>query len=500
MNRDTSIETLKGRDEPFDILVIGGGSTGAGVALDAALRGYSVALIERGDFAGGTSSKSTKLIHGGLRYLKQGNISLVRESLRERERLLRNAPSLVTPLGFVIPCYERWTSFQYAVGLKLYDALSGSKTLAKARGLSAEEVARVLPRVRETGLRSGRLYFDAQFDDAGLVLALVSASVDAGAVASNYVGATGLLKDSNGRVMGVQAKDEETGEAFEIRAKAVVNAAGPWADSVRRMDDESSPEMIVPSQGTHLVFDREVMGSDHALMIPKTKDGRILFAIPFQGSLIVGTTDTKLPSMPDEPVAQNSEISFILETLNPYLREPVSREDVRAVFTGVRPLVRSGESQDTSKIARNHVVRVSKGSSLVTVTGGKWTTYRQIAEDAVDRAAGVAGLESRPCETADHSLEPHVPPDVERSADERIDRRINLSEADVQRMVDHEMALHVEDVLARRRRALILDARACADVAPTVAGLIANRRGLDVEWADRETERFQAAVGHALPA
>ena len=305
----------------------------------------------------------------------------------------------MTPLGFVIPCYERWTSLQYAVGLKLYDALAGSRTLAKSRGLSSAEVARVFPRVRETGLRSGRLYFDAQFDDARLVLALVASASDNGATVANYVGATGLLKDEGGSAVGALVKDEESGESFEIRAKVVVNAAGPWADDVRHMDDESSPEMIVPSQGAHLVFDREVMGSDHALMIPKTEDGRILFAIPFQGSLIVGTTDTKLPGVPEEPVAKEAEIAFILETLNGYLREPVSREDVRAVFAGVRPLVRSGESKDTSKIARNHVVRVSPTSvsSRSQAGSGRPTVRsRRTRSTGRRRSAGSRGAPARP--------------------------------------------------------------------------------------------------------
>ena len=288
MNRDRSINEFTDRDEPFDILIIGGGSTGLGIALDASLRGHDVALIERGDFASGTSSKSTKLIHGGLRYLKQGNIPLVRESLRERELLLRNASSIVTPLGFVLPCYDLWTSASYALGLGAYDFLAGSKTLAKSRPLNAARVLEVLPGLREEGLRGGRLYFDAQFDDARLALTVAVAASSNGATLANYVRATGLTKDASGKVTGATATDGVSGRELHIRARCVVNASGPWADAVRALDTPDSAPMIVPSQGAHLVFDRADFGFEHALMIPKTPDGRILFAMPFGPSLIVG--------------------------------------------------------------------------------------------------------------------------------------------------------------------------------------------------------------------
>ncbi|MEQ9617468.1 MAG: glycerol-3-phosphate dehydrogenase/oxidase [Phycisphaerales bacterium] len=499
MNRETNIQAMRSRPGPFDILVIGGGSIGLGVALDASLRGYDVALVERGDFASGTSSKSTKLIHGGLRYLKQGNISLVKESLRERERLLTNAPSLVSPLGFVIPSANAWTRAYYRLGLAAYDLLAGSKTLANSSGLSASGVERLLPYAKAEFFKGGNLYFDARFDDARLCLTLATGASRHGAVLANYAAATGLVKDGDGRVRGAAVRDEETGETFDIRATVVLNACGPWSDAVRRLDESGADAMIVPSQGAHLVFDRAALPGEHAMMIPKTDDGRILFAIPFGQSVIVGTTDTALDRVPDEPVAMSSEVEFILRTLNRHVRDPLERSDIRSVFAGIRPLVRSGPATRTSKIARNHVVRVSPGSSLVTVTGGKWTTYRQIAQDAVDACERVGGFEPSRCETSTHSLEPYVPPVFDRPSGERVHDAVDLSDADIARMVEHEMCRTVEDVLARRRRLLIEDAAASLGCAERVARVLASALGRDAAWIAGEIDRFSRVARACLP-
>ena len=502
MNRHTAIATLRAsagsEAERLDLLIIGGGSIGLGTALDASLRGYRVGLVERRDFGAGTSSRSTKLIHGGLRYLKQGNVALVRESLRERELLLRNAPSLVEPLGFVIPGYSRATDLYYRVGLKAYDLLAGSRTLEKARGLDAAEVSGCLPYLRCEGLTGGNLYHDAQFDDARLALTLARAATAEGSAVANYLSAVEFRREGD-RIVGIEARDEEGGETFPVEARAVLLATGPWTDELRALDDPDARGMIVPSQGTHLVFDRADLPAEHALMIPRTEDGRILFVIPFGESVIAGTTDVALDAVPDEPVATPDEIDFILRTLNGYLREPLGREHVRSVFAGVRPLVRAGGGSDTSRLARNHVVRVSERSGLVVVAGGKWTTYRQIAEDAVDAAVRSGGLGESPCRTHDHSLEPHIPA-TPNPEGERLHPALPLGEADIEEMARRQMARRAEDVLARRTRALVHDASACSEVAPPVAAALARALGRDDSWAAREAESMRAlAVEATVP-
>lgn len=483
----------------WDILVIGGGATGLGITVDAAARGYSVLLAERGDFAQGTSSRSTKLIHGGVRYLQQGNLVLVREALRERSLIFRNAPHLVHDLPFVLPSYSWWESPFYGAGLKLYDLLAGARGFGASRHLSAAEVARAPPTLRRQGLHGGTLYHDGQFDDARLAIALARTAADHGAVLLNYCEAIALTKDA-GRVGGAILRDYEGGRDHAVSARTVINAAGPFCDAVRRLDQPTAPPVIAPSQGVHLVLDRAFLPGDTALVVPHTDDGRVLFAIPWQGRTLLGTTDTPLPEACAEPQATQAEIDFILATANRYLTRPADYADVRAVFAGIRPLVKGGDGP-TASLSRDHVLFADPASGLITITGGKWTTYRHMAEATVDLAAGRAGLPPRPCPTCDlpiHAADTSAIDTLVRQNPclaEPLHPRLPAIAAEVVRACREEMACTVEDVLARRTRSLFLDAEAAAAAAPTVARLMAAEFGRDGEW-----ERIQAALFQTLAA
>lgn len=510
MRRERMIEEALAGDA-FDLVVIGGGASGVGVAVDAASRGYTVCLIEQSDFGKGTSSRSTKLVHGGVRYLQQGDVKLVTEALRERGVLRANAPHLVHDLELVIPSYAFWEKPFYGIGLKIYDALAGRRGLGGSRLLGSAEVKAKIPGVRTEGLLGGVLYHDGQFDDARLLLSLVHTAADHGAVLVNHCRCEGVLKDANGRVNGVTVRDLETGRAADIRAGAVINATGVFTDAVRRLDAPEVEPLVAPSQGVHLVLDASFLAGDTALLVPRTPDGRVLFAIPWHGRTVVGTTDTALDAPVLEPRATEAEVEFILDTAAAYLARAPGREDVRAVFTGIRPLVQAGGAESTAVLSRDHTLIVSS-SGLVTLTGGKWTTYRNMAEDCVDRAAEVAGLPHRTCVTQRLPVHGAVHPsdrkdprsvygsDRERIEDlERAEPRLSgavhpglaVGGAEVAWAVDVEMARTVEDVLARRTRALFLDADRAVAAAPEVARIMAERLGHDGPWARAQVEAFR---------
>jgi glycerol-3-phosphate dehydrogenase len=491
---------LSALSEPvqYDLAVIGGGASGLGVALDATLRGLSVVLLESLDFAKGTSSRATKLVHGGVRYLAQGNVSLVREALHERTILLRNAPHLARPLPFVMPCYSYWEMPFYGTGLKLYDVLAGAAGLGKTELLSARGAERCLPGVRVQGLKGGVKYWDGQFDDARLALALARTAAARGALLINYCAVTGLVHEQ-GRIAGLLAQDAETGVEFRISARCVVNAAGVWVDEIRQKDGEalhrSVKPMVAPSQGVHLVVDRDFLRGDHALLVPKTRDGRVLFAVPWLGKVVLGTTDTPRHDLSREPDAFAQEVEFILGEAGNYLARRPSRDDVRSVWVGLRPLVRppDDEGDNTKKISREHTVLVSP-SGLVTVTGGKWTTYRAMAEDVLDKCVEMGLFPSLPpSATASHPLVGAAAggqyratltaiPGIEAYGEEApwlnalegsdVVLADGLTEAMVRFAARHEYARSVEDVLARRYRLLFLDARLAAHVAPRVADIL----------------------------
>jgi glycerol-3-phosphate dehydrogenase len=488
----------------WDLVVVGGGATCAGVAVDAATRGYSVLLLEGHDFGKGTSGRSTKLVHGGVRYLKRGDIKLVTEALRERQRLLRNAPHVVRALPFVIPSYRWWEVPFYAVGLKLYDTLAGRSGFDGSRSLTRREVIRRLPTIRTKGLRGGVLYSDGQFDDTRLLIHLVRTAADHGAAVVNYARVVRLSRDGAGRVVGVVFRDEEGGREHKIPAKVVVNATGVFCDGLRTMADPSARPMVTPSQGIHLVFDRSFLPGESALMVPATSDGRVLFAIPWHGHTLVGTTDVAIPRADPEPRATDAEIDFILDTAGRYLAKPPTRADVRSVFAGIRPLVRADGATNTATLSRDHAIRHESG--LITVTGGKWTTYRNMAEDAVNVAAKAAGLPRRPCVTSAlpiHGRCGDLPPDDplrDYGTDAAAIRSMGQGErlhpdwpytvAEIVWAVRYEMARTVEDVLARRVRVLMLDAAAAETMAPRVAALLAAELGRGPDWRAEQVRDF----------
>jgi glycerol-3-phosphate dehydrogenase len=486
----------------YDLAVIGGGATGLGVALEAAARGYSVVLLESHDFAKGTSSRATKLVHGGVRYLAQGNLSLVREALHERSVLLKNAPHLAQPLAFVMPSYKFWEAPFYGLGLKLYDLLAGAAGLGRTEFLSRAQTLRLLPGAQPRGLLGGVKYWDGQFDDARLALALARTAAQKGALLLNYCPVTGFVHDA-GQLAGLRAQDEETGQAFEIRARCIVNAAGVWVDQLRQLDAQAAAQtaapMVAPSQGVHLVVDRSFWPSDHALLVPKTQDGRVLFAVPWLGKVILGTTDTPRGDLAREPQAFKEEVDFILRESAHYLQRAPQAADVLSIWVGLRPLVRRPQADDgsTQGLSREHTVLVSK-TGLVTVTGGKWTTYRAMAEDVLGhcRQAGLLA-EKGPSVTADlplvgaqvssHSMSQAAGLHSYGSEAGLVnalpgsDRWLcpGLSQAMVRFAARYEYARTVEDVLARRSRLLFLDARLAQSLAADVAGLLQEENGTD---------------------
>ncbi|HUF63270.1 MAG TPA: glycerol-3-phosphate dehydrogenase/oxidase [Verrucomicrobiales bacterium] len=510
ISRDRLLEEAEDASRIWDILVIGGGATGLGTALDAAARGYRTLLLEQSDFAKATSSRSTKLIHGGVRYLRQGDLPLLRESLRERGLLLRNAPHCVRRLPFVVPAYSTWDKPFYGIGLTIYDKLSGRWSLGPSRILSREETLAVLPALQPEGLRGGVRYFDAQFDDSRLALSLLQTFLSLGGIALNYVRVRELLK-TGGRVQGASAEDGETGREYRLRARVVINATGIFTDSIRAMDQADAPPMMTTSQGVHLVLPEAFLPGGYAVMIPKTDDGRVLFAIPWHGRVLVGTTDTPVPGPVLDPAPLEEEIEFLLEHAGRYLIRGPAREDLLSVYAGIRPLARGKPGAKTSRISRNHVLTVSP-SGLVTITGGKWTTYRQMAEDAVDLAAKIASLEPRACKTRSLVLQSQGesageghPAGLRDLVAEQTDWEQPLHpalpylRAEVIRAARWEMARTVEDVLARRLRALILNARAAQDCAAATAALLAQELGRDEAWAQQQTAVFRRLAESYLP-
>ncbi|MBL9186484.1 MAG: glycerol-3-phosphate dehydrogenase/oxidase [Opitutaceae bacterium] len=536
MNRDPALARLRAGAEVFDLVVVGGGASGLGAAVDAAARGHRVALIERDDFAKGTSSRATKLVHGGVRYLRQGDISLVMSALHERGRMRRNAPHLVHDLEFVIPGYAWWEAPYYALGMTIYDRLAGKWSFGRSRKLSRAQTIELLPTLEPHGLAGGVLYHDGQFDDARLATSLARTAVDHGAMLVNYCACTGLRKES-GRVAGVLARDLETGAEFEIRAKAVINATGVFVDEVRRFDEPEGAPLVAVSQGVHVVLPRHFLPGETALMIPKTADGRVLFAIPWHDRVVVGTTDT--PGLPAaiEPRALPEEVAFIMEHARKYLSRDPLESDVLSVFAGQRPLVNRSGAGSTAALSRDHTIVVSP-SRLITLTGGKWTTYRKMAEDVIDQAEKVAGLAPRPCVTADLPIHgasetgrvfepssnaqhakgqgtdlPYLSiygsdapaiaalANSEPALDVPLVAGLPMRQAEVVWHARHEMARTVEDVLARRTRALLLDARGSIAAAPAVAHLLARELGRDESWIAAQTAAYTAlARGYLLRA
>jgi glycerol-3-phosphate dehydrogenase len=510
MTRDAMLDRLRARRTPWDLVVIGGGATGVGIAIDAAARGHDVALLEQSDFGKGTSSRSTKLVHGGVRYLQQGNLPLVIEALKERGTLRANAPHLVRDQPFVVPNYQWWEAPFYGIGMRVYDALAGRYGFGPSRNLSRDETVARLPTIETGGLRGGVMYHDGQFDDARLLVNMAQTAAEQGAVLVNYVRVVGLRRGADGYTDGVEAVDEETGAALEVAGLVVINATGVFGDAVRRLDDPEAEPLLRPSQGVHIVLDRAYLPGDSAIMVPHTDDGRVLFAIPWHDRVLVGTTDTPVPDVALEPVALPAEVDFLLAHTVRYLTRDPTRRDVLSVFAGLRPLVGAAAGGETSHLSREHTILVSK-SGLLTIAGGKWTTYRRMAEDVVDHAATLAGLEPRPSPTRRlniHGFHRHADrfgtlatygadaPAIERLCAERPDwaaplhPRLPYRAGEVVWAARHEMARTVDDVLARRTRALLLDARAAVEAAPLAARLLAEELDRPDGWAGAQVAAF----------
>ncbi|MDF1816605.1 MAG: glycerol-3-phosphate dehydrogenase/oxidase [Verrucomicrobiales bacterium] len=492
MNRPEQIARLKDHRKDWDLVVIGGGATGLAIALDGASRGYETLLLEGADFAESTSSKSTKLIHGGVRYLRGGEISLVREALIERGRLLKNAPSLVKPLPFIVPAYRWFDRLFYGTGLALYDILAGDLGIGNTGHYSCSKTLEASPNLNRNGLRGGTWYWDAQFDDARLAIAMAKTAVSRGGLVLNHCKVTGLIKE-NDQVTGVFAKDAIDGAEFEIKAKTVINATGVFTDSVRKMDDADLPDVIMPSQGIHIVLDREFLKSTAGIMIPATDDGRVLFAIPWHNRVILGTTDT--PGVPVElnPKPLEEEIDYLVEHAKRYLHQAPDHGDIKATFAGLRPLVRPPESEvgKTSKISRKYSLFVSK-SGLITMTGGKWTTCRAMAEAAIDRAIELGKLKPAACQTQDLRLLDESSAEeiarVEENLKAPLDGELPYTFADIAAAVRDEQAETLDDVLSRRTRCRILDRAATARCAPQVAAFMAKEKGYDETWITNQLQ------------
>ncbi len=524
MKRDESISRIAKRDHPWDVVVIGGGATGVAIALDAATRDLAVLLVEQADFGKGTSSRSTKLVHGGVRYLEQGNLTLVRDALRERTILRQLAPMLVHDLPFFIPCKNRWQQIYFWIGLKLYDFLAGHSGFGSSRFASRKVAQASLPTLRPEMHRGGVIYHDGQFDDCRLLIHMARTAAVHGACLVNYMAARGLVKNADGVIEGVNLHDFESGTGLTVKTRCVINAGGPFSDAVIRIDDANAEPRLAASQGVHIVLPRDFFPAGTALIVPRTSDGRVLFMIPWRDHVIVGTTDTPIPAAVLEPIPQQQEIDFLLTTAAEYLTRAPKLGDILSIFTGVRPLVKNDRSARTASLSRDHSISVSR-SGLVTIRGGKWTTVRKMAEDCVDRAIASAGLQAGQCRTKTLPLH-HVDSPV-RSARHPPPNRTGIFESpdatemnkmiadqpelgrsitgiEEMRAIDviwaarREMARTVEDVLARRTRWLFLDANRSIAAAREVAAILATELGRDGPWLQDQVNDFALVAQHFL--
>jgi glycerol-3-phosphate dehydrogenase len=500
MNRDKMVKALE--KDGWDVLIIGGGATGLGAAVDAASRGYRTLLLEQSDFAKGTSSRSTKLIHGGLRYLQQGNISLVKEALHERGLLCKNAPHLVHHLPFLVPNYHWWEGPFYGVGLKVYDLLAGKLGIEKSEHLSRAQTLKAIPTLEPEGLRGGVIYYDGQFDDSRLAIALAQTAADEGAVLVNYMRVTDLIKKGK-KLIGVKAQDGETKKTYQLHARVVINATGVFSDELIHLDNAKAKKIIAPSQGVHIVLDKSFQPGKSAILVPHTEDKRVVFLVPWHDRVLVGTTDTPVSKVSLEPKPLKEEIAFLLKYAARYLTKDPTAEDVLSVFAGLRPLVKAGKGKKTAALSRDHTILIAP-SGLITIAGGKWTTYRKMAEDVIDKAQVVGGLPKNPCRTQKlrlhgwkriSPLSPFATYGSDATKLKKTGKPLHPNlpylPSEVIWAVRKEMARTVEDVLARRTRALLLDARASIEIAPLVAELMAKELGYGKEWQKKQVAAYK---------
>ena len=507
MNRNLNIKKLSNKETHWDIIIIGGGASGLGAAVDSASRGFKTLLVEKNDFSKGTSSRSTKLVHGGVRYMQNGDISLVIEALKERGILKKNAPHLVKNMSFVIPSYNWWSNPFYGIGLKIYDMMAGKLGLGKSTLLSKEETIKLIPNVKKKDLVGGIIYHDGQFDDSRMAISLAITAEKNGATLLNYFEVKNLTKTNN-IIDGIIVKDKITNKVYEIKGKVVINATGVFSDEIMKMDYPQKKKMIKPSQGVHLVLDKKFLNSHHAILIPHTSDGRVLFAVPWNNYAILGTTDTPLNEIKDEPVPLKEEIKFILKNAQTFMKKKPSFKDIKSVFAGLRPLAAESNQKNTQEIYRHHKISVSE-SGLLSILGGKWTTYRKIAEDAINTAISIGGFNERKCITENlqiHGYQENTNwkdplhvygSDANFIKEIKMDKgNISLSEKfhitpnQIIWSLKNEMAIKLEDILARRTRCLFLDAKETIKVAPKVLRIMKVFLKKNIDWEKKEFSNF----------
>ena len=510
MNRNDSIVKLNKVLE-WDIVIIGGGASGLGIAVDASKRGYKTLLLEKHDFGKGTSSRSTKLIHGGVRYLQNGDITLVIESLKERGILKRNAPHLVQDLSFVIPTYDWWASPFYGIGMKIYDMMAGKLGLGKSVIISKGETEKLIPNVNKKGLRGGVIYHDGQFDDSRMAITLALSANPKKTALLNYCNVDGLIKKNN-EIVGLSFTDSINSKKYQVKSKVVINATGVFAEEIIRMDQPQIEKMIQPSQGVHIVLEKKFLKSKHAILIPQTSDGRVLFAVPWKNYVVVGTTDTHIKNASEEPKPLKEEIDFILKNASKYMTIKPKKDDIKSVFAGLRPLAATSDKKSTKEVSRSHKIDISP-SGLISVLGGKWTTYRKISEDAIDTAISINKLKKKKCKTkktklfgykkkVDFSDPMHVYGSLKKKVESlggiddnnSLSTKFYISNNIIEWSIIHEMALTVEDILARRTRCVFLDSNESKLIAPSVAKKMADVLEKDQEWIDSELKNFNKLI------
>ena len=515
MNRKQQLSQLTSTEQ-WDVVIVGGGASGLGIAVDAAQRGYKTLLVEKYDFAKGTSSRSTKLVHGGVRYLQNGDVSLVIEALKERGLMKLNAPHLVQDMSFIIPTYHWWAGLYYGLGLKIYDMMAGKLGLKASSWISKEETLDLLDNLNEEELHGGVIYHDGQFDDARMAVTLAQTAIDLGGCLLNYMELVEISK-TKGKISGATIRDNESGEVHQVKTKVLINATGVFADGILQLDEPNKPKMLTASQGVHLVLDSSFLEGEHAFMIPNTTDGRVLFAVPWHDHVVVGTTDTPLDDIAVEPQALEEEIDFILNNAALYMKNKPTRADVKSIFAGLRPLVSVNDPNVKSKeISRHHKVNVSE-SGLVSILGGKWTTYRKMAEDTLDTATLVGDLEMVPCNTEKLKLHGYMQMDsfndplhfygsdkdkVENTGPEEDNQSLSeyfhLSKNQIIWSVRYEMALHVEDIVARRNRCLFLNAKETLSLVPIIAKIMAVELGRDEDWVKEEIKQAEQLINQYI--
>ena len=507
MNRDLNIKKLSEKEIKWDIIIIGGGASGLGAAVDSASRGFKTLLVEKSDFAKGTSSRSTKLIHGGVRYLQNGDISLVIEALKERGVLKKNAPHLIKKISFIIPSYNWWSNSFYGIGLKIYDMMAGKLGLGKSTILNKEETLKLIPNVKKKDLIGGVIYHDGQFDDSRMAISLAITAEKKGATLLNYFEVTNIKK-KNKLINGIIVRNKINNKIYEIEGKVIINATGVFSDEIIKMDSVNRKKMIKPSQGVHIVLDQKFLKSQHAILIPHTSDGRVLFAVPWNNYVILGTTETQLNQIIDEPVALKEEIEFILKNARKFMADKPTKEDIKSVFAGLRPLAADSDEKNTKEISRHHKIYVSE-SGLVSILGGKWTTYRKIAEDAINTSISIGGFEEIKCITENLQIHGHESnPDWDDplhvyGKDAKSIRKLNLKKGNkslsnhlyispnqIIWSLKNEMAIKLEDILARRTRCLFLNVKETIKIAPKVLDIMTKYLKKDNNWKKREFSNF----------